>query len=103
MKMAPFQSLVTVDAKQVIATVAAFFNTSPASYQSKRSTAVGRDLAAYLAHRRTTATLRELASAFGLTHPDSVSNLIRRAEIAISASKLQRQALARIEKLLQKQ
>ena len=53
--------------------------------------------------RRTTATLRELAIVFGLTHPDSVSNLIRRAEIAISASKLQRQALARIEELLQKQ
>ena len=95
--------LMSVDAKQVIATVADFYNTSPASYQSKRSTAVGRDLAAYLAHRRTTATLRELAIVFGLTHPDSVSNLIRRAEIAISASKLQRQALSRIEELLQKQ
>jgi hypothetical protein len=85
------------------ATVAAFFNTSPASYQLKRSTAVGRDLAACLAHRRTTPTLRELASAFGLTHPGSISNLIHRAEIAICEPKLQRQALARIEELLQKQ
>jgi hypothetical protein len=80
-----------------------FFNTSPASYQSKRSTADGRDWQAYLAHRRTTPMLRELAIAFGLTHPDSVSNLIRRAEIAVSASKSQRQALARIEELLRKQ
>ena len=95
--------LTSLDAKQVIATVAAYFKTSPSSYQSKRSTAAGRDLAAYLAHRRTTATLRELATAFGLSHPDSVSNLIRRAETAISASKSQTQDLKRIDELLQKQ
>lgn len=95
--------LTSLDANQVIATVAAYYKASPSSYQSKRSTAAGRDLAAYLAHRRTTATLRELATAFGLSHPDSVSNLIRRAEIAISASKSQRQDIERIEELLAKQ
>lgn len=95
--------LTSLDANQVIATVAAYFNASPSSYQSKRSTAPGRDLAAYLAHRRTTATLRELATAFGLSHPDSVSNLIRRAEIAISASKSQKQDLDRIDEMLQNQ
>ena len=95
--------LTNLDANQVLATVAAYFKASPSSYQSKRSTALGRDLAAYLAHRRTTATLRELAIAFGLSHPDSVSNLIRRAEIAISASKSQKQDLDRIEELLHEQ
>jgi len=94
--------LTTLDANQVIATVAGYFKTSPSNYQSKRSTANGRDLPAYLAHRRTTATLRELAAAFGLSHPDSVSNLIRRAQIAISASKSHKQDLRRIEELLQK-
>ena len=87
----------------MIATVAGYFKATPESYQSKRSTAPGRDLAAYLAHRRTTATLRELAMAFGLSHPDSVSNLIRRAEKAISGSKSQKQDLERIDELLQKQ
>ena len=48
--------LTSLDAKQVIANVAAYFNVSPSSYQSKRSTVAGRDLAAYLAHRHTTAT-----------------------------------------------
>jgi hypothetical protein len=95
--------LTSLDANQVIATVAAYFKASPSSYQAKRSTAPGRDLAAYIAHRRTTATLRELAIAFGLSHPDSVSNLTRRAEIAISAFKSQKQDLDRIEELLHEQ
>jgi chromosomal replication initiation ATPase DnaA len=87
----------------VITAVAAYFKASPESYQSKRSTAPGRDLAAYLAHRRTTATLRELATAFGLSHPDSVSNLIRRAQNAISGSKSKKKDLERIDELLRKQ
>jgi hypothetical protein len=36
-----------------------------------------------MAHRLTNATLRELTKAFGLNHPDSVSNLLRRAELAM--------------------
>ena len=95
--------LTSMGANQVIAVVAAYFKTSPSSYQTKRSTAAGRDLAAFLAHRQTTATLRELATAFGLSHPDSVSNLIRRAEIAISTSKSEKQDLERIVELLRKQ
>jgi predicted DNA binding protein len=57
-------------------------------------------LAAYLAHRRTTATLRELATAFGLSHPDSVSNLIRRAQNAISGTMSKKEDLERIDELL---
>ena len=95
--------LTSLDANEVITAVAAYFKASPESYQSKRSTAPGRDLAAYLAHRRTTATLRELAIAFGLSHPDSVSNLIRRAQNAISGSKSKKEDLERIDELLQKQ
>jgi putative transposase len=94
--------LMSLDANEVIAAVARYFKATPESYQSKRSIAPGRDLAAYFAHRRTTATLRELAAAFGLSHPDSVSNLIRRAENAISLSKSRKQDLARIHELLQK-
>ena len=95
--------LTSLDANEVITAVAAYFKASPESYQSKRSTAPGRDLAAYLAHRRTTATLRELATAFGLSHPDSVSNLIRRAQNAISGSKSKKKDLERIDELLPKQ
>ncbi len=95
--------LTSLDSKQVNASVAVYFNVSPSSYQSKCSAVAGRDLAAYLAHRHTTATLRELATAFGLTHPDSVSNLIRRAQTAISTSKTQKLVLERIEEEFQKQ
>ena len=42
----------SLDANHVIATVAAYFKASQSSYQSKRSTSPGRDLAAYVAHRR---------------------------------------------------
>ena len=94
--------LTSLDANQVIAAVAGYFKATPENYNSKRSTSPGRDLAAYLAHRRTTATLRELAAAFGLSHPDSVSNLIRRAENAISQSKSQKQDLERLDELLRK-
>ena len=46
---------------------------------------MSRDLAAWLARELTPVTLRELSAAFGLTHPDSVRNLIRRADQPSSA------------------
>ena len=39
-----------------------------------------------LARELTPATLRELSAAFGLTHPDSVRNLIRRVDRALPGS-----------------
>ncbi len=72
------------------------------SYRERRSTAAGRYLAAYLAHRRTTATLRELAEPFGLCHPDSVSNLIRRAERALAESPKLNQTAAAIDEEIAK-
>jgi len=74
------RQLAAVDPTSLIQSVADYFGENVELYRLRRSPAAGRDLAAYLAHRRTTATLRELAETFGLTHPDSVSNLIRRAE-----------------------
>jgi len=37
-------------------------------------------VAAWLARRLTVATLRELTEPFGLSHPDSVRNLLNRAD-----------------------
>jgi len=62
----------------------------------RRSTAKGRDLAAYLAHRHATATQCDLAAPFGLNHPDSVSNLIRRAGEHLAQSPRDRTWAARI-------
>ena len=82
-KAKALQSFTVAD---VIDAVASHFGTTAKSYQVSRSMAKGRDLAAWMAHRRTTATLRELAGCFGLSHPDSVSNLIRRAERELAKS-----------------
>jgi len=43
-------------------------------------------VAAWLARRLTTATLRELTEPFGLGHPDSVRSLLNRAEAAMNRS-----------------
>ena len=51
-----------------------------------RSGAAGRDMAAYLCRRYTSATLRELSERFGLSHPDSASDLIRRGAKRIEQS-----------------
>jgi chromosomal replication initiation ATPase DnaA len=92
--------LMSLDAEKVIIAVGKYYKLDSAQYATRRSTAPGRDLAAYLAHRRTTATLRELAACFGLGPPDSVSNLIRRAEKAISKSASLRKDIERIERSL---
>ena len=55
-------------------------------YVGFRSGAAGRDMAAYLCRRYTSATLRELSDRFGLNHPDSASDLIRRGAKRIEQS-----------------
>jgi hypothetical protein len=59
-------------------------------------------LHAYLADRHTIATLRDLAAPFGLNHPDSVSNLIRRAEKHLAQSRQGRDLAARIVETITK-
>ncbi len=82
--------LASPDPATVIAAVAKHYGVLVEDYCQRRSAAAGRDLAAHMAHRRTTAPLGELATAFGLTHPDSVSNLIRRAEKKLAGSPKER-------------
>jgi len=60
----------------------------------------GRDVAAWLARRLSSATLRELAPAFGLSHPDSVSNLVRRVDRALAESSKPRQDIEMIQRIL---
>lgn len=48
-----------LSAAEVVQAVAEFYGSRAESYCVRRSQAPGRDLAAYRAHRRTTATLRE--------------------------------------------
>jgi putative transposase len=97
------RSLARLSATEVILSVASYFGTTPELYRTRRSTAPGRDLAAWLAYRLTNATLRELSKAFGLSHPDSVSNLLRRAEFEMRDSPSLAKHEIQIRKLLIKQ
>ena len=63
---------------------------------------MSRDLAAWLARELTPVTLRELSAAFGLTHPDSVRNLIRRADHALLGSRPLRDEIEAIRHRLPK-
>jgi REP element-mobilizing transposase RayT len=94
--------LANLPVESVIAAVADYYETTPEAFCRRRSTAPGRDLAAWLARRLTGATLRDLAEPFGLGHPDSVSNLVRRANEAIDKSKRLRQDVKAIRKHLAK-
>jgi len=62
------------------------FGVDMAGFTEKRSALLSRDVAAWLARRLTTWTMRELAGSFGLRHPDSVANLTRRADRAMKKS-----------------
>ena len=75
------------DYRAVLAAVADHYGIAVDSFLQQRSGAVSRDLAAWLARELTPVTLRELSAAFGLTHPDSVRNLIRRADRALLDSR----------------
>ena len=96
------RKLSSLNATEVISIVAKYFGTTVESFQTRRSKSVERDIAAWMAHRRTTSTLRELSVAFGLHHPDSVSNLIRRAEAVIDQSAKVANQIKQLDELLSK-
>jgi hypothetical protein len=79
--------LACYDYRAVLADVAEHYGIAVDSFLRQRSGAVSRDLAAWLARELTPVTLRELSAAFGLTHPDSVRHLIRRADRALLGSR----------------
>jgi hypothetical protein len=57
-------------------------------------------MAAYLCRRYTRATLRELSERFGLSHPDSAADLIRRGAKKLEQSSEAMRHLMMIEKKL---
>lgn len=73
---------------------------SPAEYSGFRSGAGGRDVAAYLRRRFTSATLAELSERFGLGHPDRSSDMVKRARKLIESNREVRKRAKRAEKSL---
>ncbi len=68
----------------VLAAVADYYDVAVEDLRARRDFYPAREVAAWLTRRLTTATLRELAPMFGLTHPDSVGGLTRRIEGRLS-------------------
>jgi putative transposase len=92
--------LSTVATETVLAAVAEYFGVVPTTFQERTRGDECRDVAAWLTRRWTTATLRELAESFGLSHPGSVSNLLRRADRAVAESSRLSRAVDAIERRL---
>jgi REP element-mobilizing transposase RayT len=92
------KSTQTVDA--VIAATAKEYKVKPQEYVGFRSHAAGRDIAAFLCRRYTTATLAELSERFGLTHQDSASGLVKRGREAIEQDREVAKRVAAIERRL---
>jgi len=95
-----FRRLKLVSVDEIISATASQFSVSPDDYVGFRSSAAGRDLAAFLCRRYTRATLRELSARFGLSHPDSASDLIRRGAKQLEKSRAVARQMTAIEKKL---
>ena len=94
--------LACYDYRAVLGAVAEYYGIAEDRFLRQRSGAVSRDLAAWLARELTPVTLRELSAAFGLTHPDSVRNLIRRVDRALVGSRPLRDEIEAIRQRLLK-
>jgi len=62
----------------------------------------GREIAALLCRELTNASLAELSTAFGLTHPDSSANLAKKAKQLLGDSKKYKNNYHRIKETLLK-
>ncbi|WP_461507912.1 hypothetical protein [Rhodopirellula baltica] len=72
---------------EVINATAQEYSVSPEEYCGFRSGTGGRDVAAYLCRRYTSATLAELSIRFGLRHPDSSSDMVKRVKKLIESKR----------------
>ena len=79
--------LSSISVEDILSATASQFQVTPDEYVGFRRGAAGRDMAAYLCRRYTRVTLRELSERFGLSHPDSASDLIRRGAKRLEESK----------------
>ena len=87
---------------EIMELVAEQHQVDSSQYLGFRSSAPGREMAALVCRRFTFSTLAELSVAFGLGHPDSAANLVRRAKRQESNSPQYRNRLKRIAQSMMK-
>ncbi|MEX1027789.1 MAG: hypothetical protein WD049_07255 [Candidatus Paceibacterota bacterium] len=76
------------------------FSVEPAIFSSRGNGHIARAVAAWLARRTTSATLRELSTPLGLGRPESVSNLTRRIDRDLEKNSRLRKDVDKIERQL---
>jgi hypothetical protein len=82
----------SVDVESLFAAVAHHYKVDPKILSIRGDGHIARAVAAWLARRLTTATLREISIPLGLGRPESVSNLTRRIDRDLAKnSKLQKE------------
>jgi chromosomal replication initiation ATPase DnaA len=88
--------LSVVDLVKIQSAVAEYYGVDARTFKDRGVESISRDVAAWLSRQLTSCTLRELAPMFGLGHADSVRNLTRRFDVALTDSKKLRQDVAAI-------
>ena len=89
-----------VTVSEIIAATAAHHGVEPSEYIGFQNSAAGRELAALLCHRWTGESLSSLSKHFGLAHPDSSSNLIRRAKKRCEESQGYRRTVTTLDRTI---
>ena len=89
---------VTVDS--ILEATAWEYGVDVEDYRGFRSRAGGRDIGALLCRRWTSATLRQLSETFGLGHPDSASDLIKRGLKQLESNQATFRRVANVERKL---
>jgi REP element-mobilizing transposase RayT len=89
-----------VTVRAILSATAKQYGVSPEEYCGFRSGAGGRDIAAMLCRRWTSATLKDLSAVFGLSHPDSASDLIKRGKQRLKQGGTATRSVQRIETAL---
>ena len=97
------RALAAIDVQSVLAAVTDYYDVDPAILSARGNGHIARAVAAWLARRLTTATLRELSRPLGLGRPESVSNLTRRVDRNVAKDAKLRQDLRTIESRITRQ
>ena len=89
-----------LDVNSVFAAVSEYYGVEAAIFSSRGNGHIARAVAAWLARRMTSATLRDLTTPLGLGRPESVSNLTRRIDRDLKKDSRLRRDVDKIERQL---
>jgi hypothetical protein len=89
--------LSALDLDTVLGAVAEHYAVSTELFSNRGNAHIARAAAAWLARRHTSATLREMAPRFGLSRPESISNLTRRIDRDLARDRKLKRSITELE------